>query len=435
MAQAPPLAVVILAGGQGKRLGFDGPKVLVPVCGEPSLFYVIDAAAEVGADRTLVVVCHRKEEVEAYLRRLPRIETVDQGEPIGTGHAVLQTATSLEAHAGDVLVLFGDSPLVRGQTLTRLVAQHRSRGPKCTVATAVLEQPTGYGRIVRRPDGTLRSVIEEKDATDEVRAIHEVHCGIAVFEAQALFRALRRVTPQNVQSEYYLTDVYWLLQEDGGRVEVFSLAEADEGMGFNTPQDLLHCRTVLRRRILEQHSERGVQIEDPDTVFIDRNVEIGRGTRILPFSVLRGPSRIGSHCEVGPFSHLRPGTVLNDGAEVGNFVEVKNSELGEHVKAKHLSYLGDTLIGERTNIGAGTITANYDGKAKHRTVIGRKAFIGSGTILVAPVKVGDGATTGAGAVVPKGHNVEAGSTVVGVPAREIDKRVSRSVVSKEPDDA
>lgn len=415
--------MVVLAGGQGKRLGGEGPKVLAEVCGTPALGHVLEAAEPLRAERTVVVACHQKERVAGYLARcFPGARWVDQVEARGTGHAVLATATHLEGFAGDVLVLFGDSPLVRADTLAALVEHHRRRGAACTMAPARLADPSGYGRVVRAEDGSFDRVVEERDADSSVRAIAEVHCGLALFRARDLFAALRAVTADNQQGEYYLTDAYRLLREAGQRIELLPLADAEEALGFNTPADLLECRRRMRRRILARHQAAGVEIEDPDTVYIDHEVRIGARTRILPFTVIRGGVEIGEACEVGPFSHLRAGAVLEDGAEVGNFVEVKASRLGRHVKAKHLTYLGDATIGAGSNVGAGTITANYDGRAKHRTVVGERVFIGSGTVLIAPVEVGDGAVTGAGAVVTRGQRVPPGATVVGVPARPVARK-------------
>jgi bifunctional UDP-N-acetylglucosamine pyrophosphorylase/glucosamine-1-phosphate N-acetyltransferase len=386
---------------------------------------VLEAAAGLRAARTVVVACHGKDRVASYLERWPGVEWVDQGEPLGTGHAVLAAGRELSSFRGDVLVLFGDNPLLRGETLSTFLAEHRRRAPVCTTASARLADPTGYGRIVRGQEGALLRVVEEKDADEAARRIREVHCGLALFRAGHLFPALQALRPDNAQGEYYLTDVYRRFREAGGRVDVWPLPDDEEGLGFNTPEELLACRKRMRLRILARHQAAGVLIEDPDSVHVDHEVEIGAGTRILPFVVLRAGVKIGRDCEVGPFSHLRRGTVLEDGAEVGNFVEVKNSRLGPQVKAKHLSYLGDAVVGRAANIGAGTITANFDGRAKHETRIGEGAFIGSGTVLIAPVSVGDRAVTGAGAVVTRGRDVAPGTTVLGVPARPLAAKSPR----------
>jgi len=412
----------VLAGGEGRRLGGDAPKVLAELCGTAALGYVLEAVERLQPSHTIVVACHRKERIAQYLERRPGVEWVDQRAPRGTGHAVLAAAPALADFRGDVLVLFGDSPLVRAETLLELLAEHRRRGPACTMAPARLADPTGFGRVVRGVHGAFERVVEEKDADAATRAIDEVHCGVAVFRAEALFQALRAVGTANAQGEHYLTDAYRLIGEAGGRVDLWPLRDPEEALGFNTPAELLVCRQRMRRRILARHQAAGVEIEDPDSVHIDHDVAIAAGTRILPFVVIRGGVRIERRCEIGPFSHLRRGCVLEEGAEVGNFVEVKNSRLGAGVKAKHLTYLGDATVGAATNVGAGTITANFDGKTKHETRIGAKALIGSGTVLIAPVAIGDRAVTGAGAVVTRGHDVPPGATVVGMPARPLAKR-------------
>jgi len=418
-----PVCAVILAGGQGKRLGLSGPKVLAPLCGAPALEFVIEAALALDPARCLVVVCHQRAKVETYLgQRFPACETLDQVEAGGTGHAVLQCAPRLAGFDGDILVLFGDSPLVRAQTLRALVDLHRSRRAACTMLTAELPDPTTYGRVLRDAGGRFQRIVEESDASPAEREIREVHCGLAVFRGGPLFEALPRLKPENRQGELYLTDVYEEILKAGGRVETAPLLEPQEALGFNTREQLLDIQGRLRARLVADHLRAGVQFEDPASAFIEKNVTIGEGTIIRPFSVIRSGVVIGRGCDVGPFCQIRAGTVLEDGAEVGNYVEVKNSRLHRGVKAKHLAYLGDAEIGAKTNIGAGTIIANYDGKHKHHTKIGAAAFVGSGTILVAPVEVGDRAIVGAGSVVPPRHDVAADTVVVGVPARLLRRR-------------
>jgi bifunctional UDP-N-acetylglucosamine pyrophosphorylase/glucosamine-1-phosphate N-acetyltransferase len=431
VAPSRPLALIVLAGGEGRRLRQTGPKVLAEICGTPALGYVLEAGRALAPSRTLVVVCHQKERVAAFLSRSPGVECIDQGEPRGTGHAASAALHRLGEFDGDVCILFGDSPLVRGATLVALRDEHRRRGDACTMAPATLADPAGFGRVVRAQDGSLERIVEERDADEATRGIREVHCGIAIFRGPPLARALAALQPDNVQGEYYLTDVYRLLASAGERIALVPLADAEEALGYNTPADLLECRRRMRVRILARLLAAGVEIEDPDSVYVDHDVEIGEGTRLLPFTVIRSGVRIGAHCEVGPFAHLRAGTRLADRAEIGNFVEAKQAVLGERVKAKHLTYLGDTTIGSGANIGAGTITANYDGKAKHVTRIGARAFIGSGTVLIAPVEIGDGAVTGAGAVVTRNQQVPPGAVVVGVPARAIARREGGAQAEKE----
>jgi bifunctional UDP-N-acetylglucosamine pyrophosphorylase/glucosamine-1-phosphate N-acetyltransferase len=285
--------------------------------------------------------------------------------------------------------------------------------------TAEPDQPRGFGRIVRAADGAVRAVVEERDASAEQRAIREVNLGVYAFDGRDLLRLLPRLSNHNAQGEYYVTDLVGMLVAEGRPVAALVLEERREAIGVNTLEHLAEARAVLQYRILAQHLAAGVRIEDPATAYIDHGVTIGPGTRILPCTVIRAGAVVGRGCEVGPFSHLREGAVLADGVAVGNYVEVKHSSLGAGVRAKHLAYLGDAAIGPETNVGAGTIFANYDGREKHQSVVGARSFLGSGTILVAPVTVGDGAVTGAGAVLTGGSRVGDGEVWVGVPARPL----------------
>jgi bifunctional UDP-N-acetylglucosamine pyrophosphorylase/glucosamine-1-phosphate N-acetyltransferase len=341
--------------------------------------------------------------------------TVDQGELRGTGHAVLAAERALDGFTGDLLVVYGDCPLITPHTLRRLrAARHQN---SAAVLTAFPEDATGLGRILRDPTGRILCVREERDCSDSERAIREVNTGFYCFEPARLFQALRQVKSENAQGEYYLTDVIGILVEEGDDLFTVEAGDATETMGVNSLDQLAAARKHLQERILLAHMRDGVLIEDPATTYIDHGVQIGAGSRILPCTVIRSGVKIAADCEVGPFAHLRPGAELHEGAEIGNFVEVKNSIIGRHTKAKHLTYLGDTVIGDETNIGAGTITANYDGRDKHRTTIGSRAFVGSGTIFVAPSELGDGGSTGAGAVVTRDTRVPPGAVYVGVPAR------------------
>jgi bifunctional UDP-N-acetylglucosamine pyrophosphorylase/glucosamine-1-phosphate N-acetyltransferase len=414
--------VVILAAGQGTRMKSGTPKVLHRLCGRTMLGWVLASARALQAERVLVVVGEGAAEVEAAMRAeedVRGLELVVQAERRGTGHAVQVTAPLLARAPGPVVVLYGDMPLLSERSLGELVlAQARSGAALLTVLPA---EPRGFGRIVRGPAGEVTAIVEEKDASPEERALREVNAGVYCFDRDELLRLLPGLKPDNAQGEYYLTDLVGLMVEAGGRPEGCVLPDAREAIGVNTLGHLAEARAVLQERILERHLAAGVQIEDPATTYIDHGAEIGPRTRILPCTVIRGGVRIGAGCEVGPFTHLRAGTVLEDGAEVGNFTEAKKAHIGRGTKAKHLSYLGDVRIGRRTNIGAGTIVANYDGKRKHESVIGDDAFIGSGTVLVAPTSVGNGAQTGAGAVVAH-KEIPDGAVWVGVPARPIERR-------------
>jgi bifunctional UDP-N-acetylglucosamine pyrophosphorylase/glucosamine-1-phosphate N-acetyltransferase len=278
------------------------------------------------------------------------------------------------------------------------------------------------GRVLRDDSGKLLGVREAKDCDEDQLWIEEFNVGTYCFDGERLPAVLAKLSSDNAQGELYLTDTVAELLADDELVETLTLVDTDEALGVNTLEELALARQVIQERILVAHLENGVIIEDPGTTFIDHGVAIGAGTRILPCTVIRSGVVIGADCEVGPFSHLRVGTYMEEGAEVGNFVEVKKSFIGSHTKAKHLTYLGDTTIGQRSNIGAGTITANYDGKAKHPTVIGDGAFVGSGTVLVAPAKMGDGATTGAGAIVTRNTQIPPGDVYVGVPAKSLKDR-------------
>jgi bifunctional UDP-N-acetylglucosamine pyrophosphorylase/glucosamine-1-phosphate N-acetyltransferase len=287
-----------------------------------------------------------------------------------------------------------------------------------SLLTAVVDDPFGYGRVLRREDDSFERIVEQKDATEPEQLINEINLGVYCFARAHLDRDLGRLSNNNAQGEYYITDLAGMAADDGRRVVPLVLEDSAEAQGINDLAQLAEVRWQIQLRILEEHMANGVRIMDPATTFIDHGVTIGAGTEVLPCTVIRSGVVIGEGCEVGPFSHLRVGAVLEDGAEVGNFTEMKNSRLGSGSKAKHLSYLGDVEIGERANIGAGTIFANYDGREKHRSVVGDGAFVGSGTIVVAPNEVPKGATTGAGAVITGSAKIQEGETWVGLPARK-----------------
>ncbi|HEX6883744.1 MAG TPA: NTP transferase domain-containing protein [Planctomycetota bacterium] len=420
--------VVILAAGAGTRFLSKEPKVCQPLCGRPLIGWVLDQALALEPERVVLVVGHGAERVRAAAEAevapelRARLAFVLQAERRGTGHAVQQALPELGA-TDPVVVLYGDMPLLGLASLQELCASlDRAR---LAMLTAEVTRPRGFGRILRQ-GGRFSGIVEEKDASPEQRAIREVNVGVYAFRRADLERHLPRLSDRNAQRELYLTDVPALVLAEGGTVEARVLADEREAVGINTIEHLAEARTVLQQRILAGHMERGVHVEDPATTFVDHGVEIGPGARLLPCTVIRRGVRIGADCEVGPFAHLRAGTVLEPGAEIGNFTEAKNARVGEHTKAKHLSYLGDVTIGKHANIGAGTIVANYDGKAKHPTVIGDRAFVGSGSVLIAPCTVGEGALTGGGAVVTRNSSIPPGEAWVGVPARPLRRKKDQS---------
>jgi bifunctional UDP-N-acetylglucosamine pyrophosphorylase / glucosamine-1-phosphate N-acetyltransferase len=422
-----PQTAVILAAGQGTRMKTGWAKVMAPLCGRPMIAWVVEQALALEPERVIVVVGYRAEEVEKAVAGLDargRVRCIVQEPQLGTGHALQVCLPALGADPGRTVVLYGDMPLLSPESLARLVAaQSESRGG-AALLTARPTDPRGFGRIVRGAGGELARIVEERDATPAERALDEVNLGVYAFEGRDLVAELPRLKNDNAQREFYLTDVVAALARAGRRIATVQLEDEVEAIGVNTIRHLSEARAALQARILESHMAAGVYIEDPASTYIDHGVSIGARTRILPCTVIRSGVAIGEDCEVGPFTHLRVGTVLEDGAEMGNFTEAKQSRLGSHSKAKHLAYLGDARIGRRVNIGAGTIFANYDGRAKHACIVGDGSFVGSGTILVAPAEVGAGATTGAGALVTRNSRVPPGEVWVGVPARKLAGKTS-----------
>jgi len=411
---------IILAAGKSTRMKSDRPKVLHDICGRPMVAYVIDAAREAGAGRVLLVVGHGHEQVREALADEPGVEFVLQAEQGGTGHAVGVCRSAVGEHDGAVLILCGDSPLVRGETLGQLVRKREESGAACVLGTAILPDPTGYGRIVRNTEGDIQEIVEHKDATPDQRAITEVNPSTYVFGRRELFESLEAVRPNNVQGEYYLTDCVKILLAGGQGVLAEPCLTPPEAMGINHRGQLAEVVGLMQQAIQEQWMLEGVTIVDPRSTYIDARAKIGGETVIQPFTVIAGPVQIGRGCRIGPSAHLRGETVLEDEVEVGSFVEVVRSRLGKGTRAKHLTYLGDARVGPGVNLGAGTITANFDGADKHMTVVEAEANLGAGTILVAPVTVGAAARTGAGTVVLRDRDVAPGSVVVGVPAKPVD---------------
>jgi bifunctional UDP-N-acetylglucosamine pyrophosphorylase / glucosamine-1-phosphate N-acetyltransferase len=410
--------VLILAAGQGTRMRSRTPKVLHELCGAPMVLWPVRAALEAGAERVVVV----DSPARALAETLPAgVVLAVQPEPNGTGGAVAaaidELGDGLDPQAA-IVVLSGDVPLVSAQTIGELVQAHAESGAAATMATTVLADPSGYGRVVRDADGAVRRVVETKtlgDATQAEREIDEVNTGIFVFTAEPLRRTLPQLSAENAQHELYLPQVLEELRAGGAQIAAHLLEDDRLVLGVNDRAGLARVRALAQAAIHERHMLAGVTIVDPGTTVIDIDVEIGEDTVIEPFTSLRGRTRIGRDCtvrhsylidceledgaSVGPFGYLRPGTLLRAGSRVGTFVEVKNSDIGPGAKIPHLSYIGDADVGEGSNLGAATITANYDGRAKHRTTVGREVRTGVDTTLVAPVTVGDGAYTGAGSVI------------------------------------
>ena len=414
------MEAIVLAAGKGTRMCSELPKVLHPVFGKPVLGYVLEVLAGAGITTPYVVIGYKADAVRAFLKPLGAVPVL-QREQKGTGHAVMMVRGALKNAQGSVLIWPGDMPLVKTETLKKFLAAHQNSRAHVSVLSCDQENPFGYGRIVRE-EGRFVSIREELDATPEERKVREVNAGVYIFDKKVLFAALDKIGQDNKKGEYYLTDTIEILRREGYCVEAFPLASAEEGQGINSQKDLATVTKKINEREIAKHQGRGVTFMAPDQTFVAPGVKIGKGTIVYPWCFVEAGVAIGAGCEVGPFAKLRRGTVIGDGSVIGSFVEVNRSHLGKKVSAKHLAYLGDAVIGEGSNIGAGTITANFDGKKKHQTTIGKHVMIGSNTVFVAPVRIPDGVKTGAGSVVTPKTKIKKGDVVVGVPARPVLKK-------------
>ena len=423
------METIILAAGKGTRMKSKLPKVLHKVSGKPMLQHVIDAAKSAGSTREIVVIGSGAELIK---KSFPDAEFVLQAEQLGTGHAVLCAKEKFADSTGDVMILCGDTPLFTGELLKNLIDAHEKFNAAATVLTAVMPNPKGYGRIIRADGVDFEKIVEDKDATPEQKKIREVNAGIYCFKIKRLFDALEKVTNDNAQGEYYLPDVLEILRADGGKICAVVAEDYRQTLGINSRIQLAEAEKILRQRKNSELMLNGVTILDPATTYIDFDVEVGQDTIIYPNTYLEGNTKIGADCVIGPsvrfnnmtvgdnvqvqfsychdaeiadgvtagpYVHLRPNTKINAKVKIGNFVEVKNSNIGEGTKLPHLQYIGDSDIGANCNIGCGTITVNYDGKKKFRTTIGDNVFVGCNSNLVAPVNVEDGAYIAAGSTI------------------------------------
>lgn len=421
---------VIMAAGMGTRMKSKMPKVIHKVCGKEICRWVIDAAKNAGSDKVCTIVGHRADMVKEILGDI--CEFALQAEQKGTGHAVMQAIDVIKSAKKEVVILNGDIPLITAESIKKAVNYHRENGNQATVITAVLDDATGYGRIVRGDDGGVRKIVEQKDANDEEKKINEINSGMYVFDSESLLYALEKLTPNNAQGEYYLTDTLEILLNAGKKVGGYAIADNDEIRGINDRIQLDEAEKIMQKRINEYHMRNGVTIRNPQSVCIEDDVEIGSDSEIYQNVTIKSGTKIGSDCvigsgstldkavigdsvnvissviiesevgagtNIGPFAYIRPNCTVGSDVKVGDFVELKNSTIGDGTKISHLTYIGDSDVGKGVNFGCGTVTVNYDGKKKYRTVIGDNCFIGCNTNLVSPVNVGDGAYIAAGSTI------------------------------------
>lgn len=421
---------VILAAGMGTRMKSKMPKVLHKVCGKPLSKWVIDASKVAGADKVCAIVGHKAETVKEVLGDV--CEFALQAEQKGTGHAVMQAIDVIKNSKGEVVILNGDTPLITAETINKAIEYHKNNGNQATVITAILDDATGYGRIVRDNDGSVLKIVEQKDASEEEKKINEVNSGMYVFDAQSLVYALDKITPNNAQGEYYLTDTLEILLSAGKKIGGYAISDNDEIRGINDRVQLNEAEKIMQKRINEYHMRNGVTMRNPESVYIEDGVEIGNDTEICQNVTIKSGTKIGSDCvigsgsmldravihdgvdvlssvilesevdegtHVGPFAYIRPNCHVGKEVKVGDFVELKNSNIDDGTKISHLTYIGDSDVGKRVNFGCGTVTCNYDGKKKYRTTIGDDCFVGCNTNFVSPINVGDGVYIAAGSTI------------------------------------
>ncbi len=399
------LKSVILAAGKGTRMKSETPKVLHTIFDKTLVGYVIEAVNGTGlADENFVIVGHQAERVEEYIKEnYSNARTVLQSPQLGTGHAVSMVLPYLQDFDGEVVILCGDTPLITAETLKEFVEYHKNNKSDLTVMSAIFDNPTNYGRIIRNSNGHVEGIVEEKDATPEQKGVNEINAGIYCLDWKKVKPAFSQLKTNNAQGEYYLTDIIKWGNEQGLSVNAYTLKNNEEIYGINSKANLAEATKFLNRRVINKHLTNGVTIIDPESTWISPETEIEPDTVIYPSTYIEGANKIGKNCKIGPFAHLRGGVILDDNVKIGNFVEVKKAHIKSHTNACHLTYIGDAEIGSNVNIGAGTITANYNPltKEKSKTIIEDNVKIGSNSVLVAPVKVEEGANVGALSVITK----------------------------------
>jgi len=415
------IKAIVLAAGRGTRMKSDTPKVLHNIFGKPIISYVLDSLKSAGVTDIITVAGYGSED----LRKVVGTKIVIQKKLLGSGDAVSTAKKLLSGFDGAVIIICGDTPLVNSKTIEELILKHEKSGASLTLTTAKLKNPAGYGRIVRSSSGNIVKIVEDIHAKLYEEVIDEVNVGTYCFSAKDLFASLSQVLPDSQKKEFFLTDTVEILSKAGKAIGSIEVEDVNEMIGINSRKDLAEATAVLKNRILEEVMLSGVTIEDLATTTIYPDAVIGQDTIIHPNTFIGPDVKIGRDCHIGPFARLTSTVRVGAGVIIGNFVELVRTDIGDGCRVKHHTYLGDATLGKRVNIGAGTITANYDGKNKNKTLIGDNAFIGVGSVLIAPLVVGKNSTVGAGCVILKGHDVPDGKTVVGVPARILEKRVGK----------